>query len=94
MLIHGRSFAKSRIILQAKSAGRSIPNIANFDSETHGLINRACPDPLISIDVDRLLVNQHLIDYKKRTLCIFPFKLILLALQITINLIKSLGLIS
>lgn len=93
MLIHGRSFAKSRIILQAKSTGRSIPNIANFDRETHGLIYRACPDTLISIDVDRLIVNQHLIDYKKRTLSIFPFKLILLPLQITIKFIQSFGLV-
>lgn len=93
MLIHKRSLAKSRIIPQAKSTGRPIPNIANFDRKTHGLIYRACPDTLISIDVDRFIVNQHLIDYKKRTLSIFPFKLILLPLQITIKLIQSLGLV-
>ncbi len=93
MLIHRRSLAKSRIIPQAKSTGRPIPNIANFDRETHGLIYRAFPDTLISIDVDRFIVNQHLIDYKKRTLSIFPFKLILLPLQITIKLIQFLGLI-
>ena len=93
MLIHGRSLAKSRIIPQTKPTGRPIPNIANFDRETHGLIFRACPDTLISIDVDRFIVNQHLIDYKKRTLSIFPCKLFLLPLQITIKLIQSLGLV-